>query len=211
MARRILISAYYTPGPYAREAMRLVRSIERLPTDRLAAHIVEVDHVTTWKKAVMWKPTFLLSTLLAYENCDVLYVDADAEFLRVPDWSIFDGVDLSWHALRRHPSHDAEYLTGTMFLRNTPDVRAFVASWAKRTELYDWSDTPEQHSLRDEWAKGEALAPARRWSESLIWRDLPPELVFVFDDFVEIYPGVVPTILHHQASRRLKTNSTNQH
>ena len=161
MARRILISAFYTNDAYAVEAARLCRSIERLPTSKLAAHVLKIASVG-WKKAVMWKPRFLLDTLCENLHSDVFYVDADAEFLREPDWAIFDGVDVSWHSFRRHPSHDAEYLTGSLFLRNTPDVRAFVKCWAARTQLYEWSDTPEPSPRLSATRPVASAAPACR-------------------------------------------------
>lgn len=196
-----LISAYFTTDNYVLEADRLKASLSRL---ELPAHVIPVAPLGGWGAAVMWKPSFILSQLENNPGRDVFYVDADAEFLDVPDWSLFDGVDASWHVFKRHPTHEAEFLTGTLFFRNTPDVREFVKCWRDRTVNWGWSSTPEQGSLKAEWETGRPALPAKRWSDLLIHRDLPPSLVYVFDDWQVLYPKERAVILHHQASRRLK-------
>ena len=196
MERPPLVCCYYTTDAYIIEAARLRDSVDRL---KLEAKFTPISNLASWSHAVMFKPEFIQTSLINARGRNVLYVDADAEFKGVPDWSIFNGVDMSWHLFQRTRNHSNENLTGTMFFRNSVDVITFLNAWRMRTRDYAWSSTPEQESLKDEWAD-------RKWKERLIFRDLPPELVFIFDDFKERYPKVEPVILHHQASRRLRHN-----
>ena len=186
-----LIFCYYTFGAYEREAERLKASVNLWG---LEAKYLPINNLASWSHAVMAKPKLILETLESTKR-DILYVDADAEFMRVPDWKQLDHIDVGWHEFKRSKHADLEYLTGTMYFRYSPDVLAFVRDWSIATLDYAWSSTPEQASLKATWAK---------WSDRLIKRALGPEWTFVFDDFLEIYPGVTPTILHHQASRRLR-------
>jgi len=157
-----------------------------------------------WLGSVMYKPTFILNQLEKHPTRNILFVDADSEFLQLPDFQIFSGVDCSWMNFRRHPTHEIETLCGTLYFRNCPDVREFVKCWRDRTVNWGWSSTPEQGSLKAEWETGRPALPAKRWSDLLIHRDLPPSLVFIHDDFQLLFPNVTPICLHHQASRRLR-------
>lgn len=183
--------AFCTPGPYEREAARLKTSAQEHGVD---LHIQLVSPME-WSEAVMSKPGFILRMMDQFKDRPILYVDADAVFRQKPD-PMPDGVDFACHWFRRTKQHPVEMLTGTLWFRNTVIVREFVAEWAETTREYGWSSTPEQESLAEAF---------RKWKDRLVYHDFGPEMVFIFDDFKEIYPGKVPIIEHFQASRRLRT------
>lgn len=186
-----LIVGYYTPDGYAQEAKRLRASLERFGLEHV---LTPIANVASWSHAVMYKPTFL-GEMLSAARKPILYVDADAEFMSVPDWGLLEHVDVGWHEFKRNRHAEMEFLTGTMYLAYTPEVQTFVADWAARTRDFAWHSTPEQASLKAVW-------PAHE--KALVKRVLPPSWTYIFDDFRECYSGVEPVILHHQASRRLR-------
>lgn len=185
------VIAYYTNADYAKLAANLSTSclefgINHSLTDHDGAEL-------TWKQAVMFKPQFILDQLMQSDE-DIFYTDADSKFVRKPDWSIFEGCDLAFHKFQRSIHHGVEYLTGTMFFRNTALVRCFVSDWVGHTEHWDHSDTPEQDSLR---------ATVALWESRLKVVDMPKEWCFIHDDMREMYPDAQPIIEHYQASRTL--------
>ena len=193
---RVLVIAYYTTwNGYDKEAERLSKSLKRfeLESDILS---LSRDYLPSWNDAVSYKPRFILEAFDHSKEFDgYLYVDADAQFVGKPDFSIFETCDLSFHKFKRCISTPTEFLTGTMYFANVPRVKEFIQLWAQETIPYKHTDTPEQHGLKDAMQK----------MPSMNVLDLPPEWVWIFDDFPKIYgKDRCPIIKHYQASRRLR-------
>ena len=186
--------AFCTPGPYEQEAARLRGSAMDCGVD---LH-VQLISACTWTEAVMSKPAFILQMMDLFKDRPILYVDADAVFRSIPP-AQEAAIDFACHWFRRSPGHPIEMLTGTLWFKNTPLVREFVALWAETTRGYAWSSTPEQESLAEAF---------RKYKDRLIYRDFGPEMVFIFDDFKQIYPKAIPIIEHFQASRRLRSKKS---
>lgn len=187
---KIKIVAFYTPS-YADEIKALHATASELGLKVCETRIKDL----TWSRAVMYKPEFIWDQLMKLEEefDGLLYTDADSRFRRVPDWDQFKGLDFSCHFFRRSPVCEPEMLTGTMYFGNGKNVLPFVASWALRTEQFASTDTPEQRSLTVTW---------ENWKDVLSFKDFGPELVWIFDDFIPLYPGRMPVIEHMQASRQ---------
>lgn len=190
---RVQLVAYYTKS-YQKEVKRLKESLSKLKLD---AYIHPMPDQGSWAQNVMVKPAFILGCLNAFKACDgIFYVDADAEFVSVPDWEkLFGDCHISYHRFQRSKYHAVESLTGSVFVSNTPTAKQFVSEWCDATKDRETSFTPEQDSLSSTMV---------RWQDRISWKDLPPEYVFIHDDFKMIYPGVKPAILHWQASRRMR-------
>jgi hypothetical protein len=124
----------------------------------------------------------------------VFYVDADAEFMRLPDWEVMRDCDFAAVEWKRHPSNDPEILTGSMFFANNDRVREFVQEWDRLTPKYRHTYTPEQRSLVEYFSKPNPIA----------FKRLPVEWCFIFDDHRSMYPDAKEIVLHHQASRDYK-------
>lgn len=188
----IKIVAYYTPN-YLDE----INGLKATASEQgLTVHALKV-HEMTWAQAVMMKPQFILDRVedLEDEYDGVLYTDADSRFRRLPDWSWFSKADFSCHFFRRSRVCEPEMLTGTMYFRRRPEVVTFLKDWAAMTDQFGHTDTPEQNSLKAVWAY---------WQDRLRFVDIGPGMVWIFDDFPALYPGVVPTLEHLQASRRYR-------
>lgn len=196
----VKVCAFFTNDAYRREADQLLDSLDRFS---LYYSIHRIDGRDGWTEAVLHKPRFILDSLRDTDADAILYTDADSELLQKPDWSIFKDADVSWHQFRSSPIHAEENLTGTMFFRNTPDVRLFVEEWAKETELPAYRNhfTPEQQSLRVTFT----LKPSAGdlWARRLRFVSMPPEWCW-FDTCREIYGEKNPIILHRQASRKYR-------
>ncbi len=188
----ILVRAYYTPGAYEREVGPLHESLEKF---KLYYETTRIHGLESWRAAVLLKPTFILESLRASSAEAVFYTDADSEFRQRPDWSIFANADVSWHTFRRASSHPVENLVGSMWFRNTPDVRTFVEEWAKETAkpMYAGRFTPEQDSLRTVVDRIDKLVTLR-------FLPMPPAYCW-FDDCRDVYGDTQPVIFHRQASR----------
>jgi len=200
--RKVKIVSFFTAGDYQKEAERLAESFARFS---LNAYVVQYPAMS-WKEAVMRKPAFFLNMLSVHSDYSgILWTDADSEFMKIPDVSIFADADLGIHSWKRTPQGDTEYLTGTMYLANKPLVKSFLEEWVEATKRFDGGHTPEQQSLR-------LLLETGKWNERLKIVDPGPEWVWIFDDFEDRYNRNVPkelkrqpVVKHYQASRRLKT------
>lgn len=191
----VLICAYYTTNGYERIVKGLNDSLRSQGLSKQSI-IKPVDPFPSWNDAVVYKPEFILSIMKEHPETDgILYVDADAKFVRSPDFSVFDGVEVAFMRFKRSVHVPEEFLTGTMYFANTPAVQEFVEKWAYFTPRYKRTDCPEQSSLKD----------AVECFPDLAYLNLPPEWVWIWDTFNEIF-GMdhAPIVKHYQASRKMK-------
>lgn len=192
----VKICTFYTKGNgYDKEVENFKKSASRLEIDTYCEAVPE-GTFKSWYEAVAYKPTFILKCLRSFAELDgVLWVDSDAVFRMYPRSKIFDGYHLAFHRFKRGPTHDEEFLTGTVFVANTPHAMEFVEAWELETRRWLYTEMPEQHALRE---------VVKRTGKELNILDLPAEWCWVFDDFRQIYGERHPVIEHFQASRRLK-------
>lgn len=183
------IVAYYTNNYYYGKSIDLSHSLNKWGA---CYEIKKVTGPKTWQEAVSYKPRFVLDCLEA-SSCDLIgYTDADSRLLRaIPTGSITG--DVAYTPFKRSPHHPEETLTGTLFFRNTPEVKAFVQEWIEATPQWAGLDTPEQLSLK------QVLEHT-----SLNIQRLGPEWCFIFDDMREMFPDAQPIFEHYQASREYK-------
>lgn len=196
--------AFYTLGPYADEAKKLLDSCDEHGVDvDLSAMPKPLPSTAGWRDwhdVVTFKPKFILSMLQKHKDYDgILYTDADSRFVRPPDWSVFDSAHVSFHTFKRNAHTEPEFLSGTMYFANTPTVLEFVEHWAKVTPNFRYKFTPEQDSLKSIWG---------HWGEVLIYKDPGPEWCWIFDDSIKIYGHRSPFVIHYQASRRLRGSAS---
>lgn len=182
--------AFWTPN-YADEIQGLKATASEFGIHVYDTAIRDMD----WRSAVLWKPWFILENLLSLgaEYDGLLYTDADSRIRREIDFDRFEQFDFAAHWFTRSKHHRTELLTGTMYFSKSEVAREFVSAWATHTAAFSGSDTPEQDAIT-------TIFPS--WKNKLQWVDFGPELVWIFDDFVPIYPGQTPIIEHLQASRK---------
>lgn len=195
-----LIFTFFTEGAYRRECEQLTQSAQALG---LSVTAWSYNHLRSWHDAVCWKPQAILMALEGlprFSDQGLLWVDADARFRAVPDWSLLSGAEFGGHHFRWSPGHAEELLTGVMYFGNSTRTADFVRRWIVATE--EWrkrdKDTPEQKALMQVW--GEECAG----QNPLKFIELPSEWLWIEPEFATMYPDKQPVIAHTQASRRHK-------
>lgn len=179
----MLVCCFHTGGPYAAEAERLERSLQKL---RLDYRIDVLPSRGSWEKNILITPEYIRGVLDRTDE-DVLYVDADAEFHRVP---VFDKrYDLAVHYLE-HRGGRRELLDGTLWLANNAITRSLVDQWCAEVREGEWEQVTLQRILEER--------------DDIRVNELSPAYCYIFDTSRRLYPDVQPIIEHHQASRRLK-------
>lgn len=88
----------------------------------------------SWEKNVAMKPAFILEKL-RQNTCPILWVDADAVFLKKPDFSSFLQADLAvrfMEIFQEQPEHAIN--AATIFINQTAQARQLVEAWVKKCE-----------------------------------------------------------------------------
>lgn len=189
-----IVTAYYTKNTiYEEYAENFILSLKKFG---LFYEITPIDDFKDWYKATQYKPVFLKHMLEKHHSHSIVYVDIDAIFCRYPHY--FDkldnapGVNIAVHILEhskhRRKDHPPEMLSGTIFLKNTKEVKEIINNWIKvcNSDPMLW----DQRALE-------------RVLKSYKFHLLPEEYVVIFD-----YMAVVkdPVIKHFQASRIARGN-----
>lgn len=154
----------------------------------------------TWDEAVRLKPQVILHCLYTALGRDgIFYVDADARWRRIPDWTVFKDIDIGFHKFTRSRQHPQEFLTGSMYFQRSNRMLGFLEAWITETEQVGASMTPEQDSLK-------RLLSYPRWRHIRV-AELGPEWCWIKGDFEAIYGNRSPMIVHLQASRSMRKGS----
>ena len=191
----VKVCSFFTPGPYADEAVKLRLSLEELGIHH-ALKCVQFGAVSDpWRHAVMYKPAFILEQLMALETeyDGVFWTDADSICRCPPPWDTMKGVDFGYHRFRWSQSHPFEMLCGGLYFARDPRVCAFVSAWCANTPRFNGTDTPEQHSLGLTWDT---------WKTRLVGLDVGQDWVHIFD--APHREGARPIFEHFQKSRTLR-------
>lgn len=176
-----LACGFFTEG-YAAEAEQLRASLERTGTPYFLKRYPSRGY---WEANTRIKPEFLLDCLRRFPDRDVVYLDADC-VARAPLELFFRfGADLGVFVAPDSAKLSHRYLTGTLYLRNTPAVHAFVTDWI---------------AAQDGMVLGvdqDSFTRAVERHPELTIDPLPESYVKIYDRGTE-----TPVIEHFQASRR---------
>ena len=191
-----LVVSFYTENtPYQLEALSLIASCNALGIE---AEIEGVPSEGSWDRNCAIKPFFIRKKLLERKR-PIFWVDADAVFKKVPDFSSMTHSDLSFRQMKRF-SYDKrlKYFTGSLFLNYTPSGLEFADKWCEycQQKIDGREDLQflDQISLVDLIERGEQV---KLFS-------LPIAYAKIFDlDAQEIDPTEI-VIEHYQASRRFR-------
>lgn len=192
----LLVVGYFTINtPYAQEKDKLVESIKKF---KLGSYIKGVPNLGDWQKNTRYKATFLKEILEKFPTKDILYVDADAEFLKEPDLFSNYNCDIAirWQDFRWRKN---ESLSGTIFMKNNSKTKEICNKWIRYNDL----EGPNPNTY-EQWNLGK-LIKEFEISHKLIHKLLPAAYCS-FDHIRDIYPEIKgkEVIVHYQASRRLK-------
>jgi len=193
-----IVCAYYTKNSiYEDHAANFIRSLKKFG---LYYEITPIDDFKDWYKGMQYKPTFLKQMLEKHYPHSIVYVDIDAVFCRYPE--LFDrlnessNVNIAVHVLDhskyRRKNHPSELLSGTIFLKNTKEVKEIIDNWIKKLT--------EDPKLWDQ--KGlECVLKDKKFYR------LPEEYCMIFDYMSSVKN---PVIKHFQASRVTRRNTMSQ-
>ncbi len=174
-----LVISYYTDALYESLARRLGESCSRYGLEH---DIRKRGCRGEWIRNCAQKPTHIMEMLEEHDR-DVLWVDADAEFVGEPigldvecDFGFFI---TTWQ----------RYMSGTLLIRNTEPTRRLVQDWIGQQRKKP--DAMDEETMRDVVVGREELRTVQ----------LDPGYLYVFDIWTFEYPDVKPIVLHKMASR----------
>lgn len=187
-----VVTAYFTVGtPYEEHVKRLIRSMQKF---NLCYDVKPIQPLGDWYANMQWKPHFVQDMLAKHYPKSVVYVDADAEFMRYP--ALFDEYDerddayLAAHILdhtrRRRKTAAPELLSGTLYFKNCATTYEIVDKWIEACKAHP--------KLWDQVALDRVL-------EDYPFFILPEEYCTIFDYMSDVES---PVVKHYQASRAVR-------
>jgi len=183
-----LIVSYYTKGTaYKEEAEGLQESLDKLA---LPYHIQEVPNFKDWNKNTHYKAFFIRQMMERFWDQDIVWLDADARVYKHP--KLFDELDCDIACHYRDWQHgNDELLSGTLFLKNIPRVKAIVKEWIS-----------VNNKRKTTWEQRNLQRVINRNAPILHVVKLPVEYCCIFDD--KRRSKIDPVIEHFQVSRKLR-------
>lgn len=183
-----LTCGFFTDG-YAAEAAQLRDSLERTGTPYFLKRFPSRGY---WEANTRIKPEFLLDCLRRFPGRDVVYLDADSVVRSPLELFYRFGADLGVFVAPDSAGMSHRYLTGTLYLRNTPAVHAFVEDWIAAQDGMVLGVDQDSFSAAVDRHPELKIGP------------LPESYVKIFDRGSE-----TPVVEHFQASRqRVKLQRT---
>lgn len=187
---KFIIVGYYTRNTfYEDHAQVFVKSMKLF---NVPYYIEAIDDLGGWYKNVNYKPTFIKRMMQKFPDCNIVYVDVDAEFLAYP--KLFEELecDIAVHYFdrRNHPKITVEayeVLSGTIFLKNVQSVYELVEKW-------------EEECIRN----------PRVWDQRSLEKILQGDFYHLPAEYCKIFNLMShiksPVIVHYQASRQIRKN-----
>lgn len=188
----MVISFYTRDTFYQLEVQGLIESCEKYGVECCVKGIATLG---SWELNCAYKPFFIHEQLQIHKR-PLLWVDADAVFLRKPEVLPVFNADL---AVRINEDlsvdHPSRVMSGTVYANYTPGADRWIRAWAQKCheellrpgrEAEYW----DQMALRDVVASGEGIVA------------LPREYATIADHWKDCAEIQSPVIVHHQASRR---------
>lgn len=182
-----MVVAYYTRNTiYEDQIKRLIQSLKKFNV----FHYVEgIDCLGSWYKNTHYKPTFILKVMNEFSEYNIVYVDADAEFMDYPylfhemsgNIAAYEFDRTEWNKAQK--GH--EVMSGTIFFRNNDIVRGLVQKWKDLCKKYpkEWDSKLFERVIGNDYER------------------LPPEYCKIFDLMRKVKH---PVIVHYQASREVR-------
>jgi tetratricopeptide (TPR) repeat protein len=177
----IYVSMFTSGTPYEQEVKKLQLSMDKFG---LPYEIVGLRNKGSWEKNTQMKPQVIKSVMDKY-NRDIVWVDADAEFVDKPELFYKLDCDIAFHHLKEWD----EKMTGTMYFKNSIMSREILNNWIHENDSNNLPDGPNFQKIM-------------QVQRGLKIIDLPIEYINIID--IKFLQCEKPVIIHHQASRRFK-------
>lgn len=190
---KFIVVGYFTPNTFYEDHARIFA--ESLKRVGVQYHLEAVEDLGGWVLNCGYKPTFIKRMMEKFPDCNIVYNDVDSEFLCYPE--LFEDLDCNigvhYFDRRNHPRITVEayeILSGTIFLKNVPEVRALVERWEaeckRRPGMWD-----------------------QKCLEKVLGKDfynLPAAYCVIYNLMRHVEN---PVIVHYQASRVVRANRGN--
>jgi hypothetical protein len=124
MTNKFIVIGFYTDN-YKDSALGFARSCVE---HGVPFYLKRIDDQGGWHKNTSYKPMFIRECMDRF-NCDVVYVDVDAEFLKFP--TLFETISADVAFFKGSVWNDSrvEVLSGTMYFKNNDMTFLFVEAW----------------------------------------------------------------------------------
>ncbi len=195
---RPMVVSYYTRNTgYREEAMKLARTVHGFGLEH---DIREVPNLGSWQANTQYKAKFIREMMDTYPDRNLLWLDADSLIKQYPsefDNATYDlGVHtIDWAQYGRGNRRDHQVANAVIYLKNKPNVRAFVDEWVAANEAApDKIEMQTMAQVMDRWTSGQD-------GRVLDYHNIPATYCQIFDLMAE---AGNPVILQTQASRHLR-------
>lgn len=178
-----IVCGFFTPN-YEIRARQLKDSLDSLQINYYLQPVADQGH---WEANTRIKPYFLLHCLKKFEDKNVIYLDTDAVVKKSLDYFSELSADISVYITHRAVGMSHDYLTGTLFLANTPATYKLVSDWCMA-----------QNQCKNTMVDQDSFEIAMRSNENLL--RIEPLSVGYIKIFDKDYDGEV-YIEQYQASR----------
>jgi hypothetical protein len=195
MNRLPLVVSFYTlDTPYEEEVQGLISSCKRFNIE----HEIEgIGSTGSWEMNCAFKPLFLLKKVEELKR-PLLWVDADAAFMRSPPILDVFSLDLAVRLYDCSNDHPSRVVSSAVFVNSSEKSKEILRAWAGK--CLSWLKEKERREVWDQ----DAL-------RSVIFEEKYKDCWGVFPKFYSVIEGhpedVVykdPVIAQYQASRRFK-------
>lgn len=194
---KVKVISFYTVGtPYEEEVVHLKNSCAYLG---IPIEAKPLSSQGSWEKNVALKPQFIWEELQSCQ-CPLVWVDADAVFLKKPDFSLFAKADFSvrfMEIFKDNPQYAIN--SATIFMNQTKEAHELVYNWVKRCEELCAQASPPP--FVDQISLYEVLLENKRAKVV----PLPISYCKIFDTDSFFIDDDQVVIEQRQASRRYKT------
>ncbi len=204
MAEFPLIVCYYTKDTlYQLEVQNLIASCEQWGLEH---HVEPISSLGSWERNCSFKPFFLMEKLQQFQR-PIFWVDADAVFVKKPQWLDVFEKDMAVRINEKwDDAHPSKVITGSVFVNATDGAAKILKSWGR--ECIDSFLNPQrtdevwdQIALRDVILRGE---------KGMDIGPLPLGYMAIVDNPCDQKEIDNVVIAHYQASRRLKKTINSQ-
>ena len=182
------VISYYTPK-YRLTVEPLLQSLIQY---EMPYEVTEVPDKGNWTENTYYKPYYIREQLDRHD-CDLIWLDADAELVAYPEYFDIIKEDLGIYVRRRSQLY-GEVVSSVIYLKNCKEVKELVDWWIKSEEKDTMRGHLEQYHLE------------RAVLEHFFHRGTVT--LFYFPDRYAVIDGITtskePVICQHQASRQFR-------
>ncbi len=189
-----VVISYFTRNTfYEKDAEHLRRSCERMG---LEYSIEGIESFGKWHNHVCFKPIYILKKMKELKR-PLLWIDADAEVVQKPNFSLFD-CDIGVHLFEGLPTDHPCYLfAGTIYLDYNARTVSVVNLWAEECKA-------ALHKAPNLEVSDQDILFSILKRKNIRFSTLPSGYAAIFDSVAENLPREDLFIVHYQASRLYK-------